>query len=88
MVFDRFSKYAHFILLGHPYTLVFVANVFFNNIVKLHDITCSIVNDRDPVFTITFWMELFRLSGIQLWMSTAFHLQTDGLKDRIRRPEV
>jgi hypothetical protein len=53
-VVDRFSKYAHFIPLGHPYTVVSVAKVFFENIVKLHGIPCSIVSDHNPVFTNTF----------------------------------
>jgi hypothetical protein len=77
-VVDRFSKYTNFIPLGHPYTAVSITKVFFDNIVKLHDIPCSIVSDRDPVFTSTFWTEIFRLSGIQLWMSTTFYPQTDG----------
>jgi hypothetical protein len=53
-VVDRFSKYAHFIPLGHAYTAVSMAQEFFDNIVKLHGILCSIVSDRDPVFTSTF----------------------------------
>ncbi|KAK8459801.1 hypothetical protein SEVIR_2G215950v4 [Setaria viridis] len=35
-------------------------------------------NDRDPVFTGAFWTELFRLSGVTLCLSSAFHPQTDG----------
>jgi hypothetical protein len=42
-VVDRFSKYAHFIPLGHPYTVVSIAKVFFDNIIKLHGIPCSII---------------------------------------------
>lgn len=53
-VVDRFSKYAHFIPLGHPYTAMSVAQAFFDHIVRLHDFPCSIVSDRDPVFTSTF----------------------------------
>jgi hypothetical protein len=75
---DRFSKYNHFIALRHPYTAISVARAFFDNIVRLHGIPCSIVSNRGPVFTSTFWTELFGLTGTQLRMSTAFHPQTDG----------
>jgi hypothetical protein len=50
-VVDRFSKFAHFISLGHPYSAASVAKAFFNNIVRLHGFSASIVSDRDPVFT-------------------------------------
>jgi hypothetical protein len=47
-VIDRFSKYAHFIALGHPYTVTSVARAFFDDIVRLHEFQSSIVSDRDP----------------------------------------
>jgi hypothetical protein len=50
-VVDRFSKMAHFIALSHPYTALTVAQAFFDNIVKLHGLPCSIISDRNPVFT-------------------------------------
>jgi hypothetical protein len=31
-VVDRFSKYAHFVSLAHPYTATTVARVFFDSI--------------------------------------------------------
>lgn len=31
-VVDRFSKFAHFIALGHPYSATLVARAFFDNI--------------------------------------------------------
>jgi transposase InsO family protein len=77
-VVDRFSKFAHFIPVGHPYSAASVAKAFFDNIVRLHGFPASIVSDRDPVFTSHLWTELFRLSGTRLCTSSAFHPQTDG----------
>jgi hypothetical protein len=51
---DRFSKYAHFIPLAHPYSAETVAQAFFNDVVRLHGIPQSIVSDRDSVFTSNF----------------------------------
>jgi hypothetical protein len=50
-VVDRFSKYTHFIALGHPYSVTTVAKAFFNSIVCLHGVPASMVSDREPVFT-------------------------------------
>ncbi|CAN6308396.1 unnamed protein product [Urochloa humidicola] len=84
-VVDRFSKYAHFIALGHPYTAMSVARAFFDQIVRLHGLPCSIVSDRDPVFTSTFWTELFTLAGVKLRLSSAFRPQTDGQSEVTNR---
>jgi hypothetical protein len=72
-IVDRFSKMAHFIALRHPYSAQSVARAFFDNIVHLHGFPCSIVIDRDTVFTSSFWEELFRLAVVQLLRSSAFH---------------
>jgi hypothetical protein len=54
-VVDWFSKFAHFIPLGHPYMATLVARAFFTEIVRLHDLPSSIVSDHDPTFTSNFW---------------------------------
>jgi hypothetical protein len=66
VVVDRFTKYAHFFALKHPYTAASVASVFLNNVVKLYGLPKSIVSYRDKVFTSAFWMSLFELLNIKL----------------------
>jgi hypothetical protein len=84
-VVDRFSKYCHFILLAHPYTTESVAQAFCTEVVRLHGVPQSIVSDHDPVFTSAFWRELMALTGTKLFMSSAFHPQTDGQSEAANR---
>ena len=84
-VVDRFSKHAHFIALSHPYTAASVAKAFFEAIVRLHGFPNSIVSDRDPVFTGNVWRDLFKLVGVKLRLSTAFHPQTDGQSEAVNK---
>jgi transposase InsO family protein len=84
-VVDRFSKMAHFLPLGHPYTAASVAKAFFDGIVWLHGLPCSIVSDRDTVFTSAFWTKLFRLAGVKLHMSSTFHPQSNGQSEVVNR---
>jgi hypothetical protein len=77
-VVDQFSKMAQFIPLSHPYSASIVAMAFFDNVVRLHGLPCSIVSDHEPVFTSRFWEELFRLASVKLLLSSAFHPQIDG----------
>jgi hypothetical protein len=75
-VIDRFSKYAHFITLSHPYSAASVARAFFDNIVCLHGFPISIISDHDPVFSSHMWCDLFKMAGVKIRLSTAFHPQT------------
>jgi len=84
-VVDRFSKYAHFIALGQPYTAASDARAFFHDIVRLHGFPESIVSNRDPVFTGRVWRDLFRQAGVQLRLNMAFHPQTDGQSEAVNK---
>lgn len=85
VVVDRFSKYAHFIPLSHPYTASSVARLFLDHIVKLHGQPVSIVTDRDPIFTSSFWSELFKLMGTKLHLTSSYHPQSDGQTERLNQ---
>lgn len=73
VVVDRFSKYAHFLPLTHPFIALQVATLFMDNIFKLHGLPKSIVSDRDRIFTSKMWRGLFHLLGTELYMSSAYH---------------
>jgi len=83
VVVDKFTKYAHFVPLSHPYTALQVAQAYVDNIYKLHGLPKSIVSDRDRIFTSHVWRELFRLTDTQLMMSSSYHPQTDGQTERV-----
>ncbi len=78
VVVDRFSKMAHFFPLKKGFRQEDVADLFLEQIVRLHGLPSSIVSDRDSRFTSPFWKALTKSLQIELKMSTAAHPQTDG----------
>ena len=78
MIVDRLTKSAHFIPVRIDYSMDRLAELYVEEIVRLHGVPLSIVSDRDPRFTSRFWKELQSALGTKLNFSTAFHPQTDG----------
>jgi hypothetical protein len=73
VVVDKFSKFAHFIALKHPFTAKTMAQLFLYNIYHLHGLPKSIICDRDKIFTSLFWQALFKAAGTSLCLSSSYH---------------
>src|SRR5882762_9420710 len=66
-----------------PITALGAARLFLQNVWKLHGLPRSIVSDRGLQFVAEFTRELYRLLGITLSTTTAYHPQADGQTERV-----
>jgi hypothetical protein len=78
VVIDKFTHYAHFIPLHHPFTTAKVAVPYLNNMFKLHSMPQVMISDQDPIFASRFWKKFFSLTVNDLRMSSAYYPQIDG----------
>lgn len=85
VVVDRFTKFAHFLPLKHPFSAVQVAELFLTHVASLYGMPKSLVSDRDQVFTSTFWQTLFKRFEVPLHLSTTYHPQSDGQTERMNQ---
>jgi hypothetical protein len=79
VIVDRLTKVAHFLPVSR------LAEMYVDNILKLHGAPRSIVSDRGPQFTAQFWKSLHASMGTNLNYSTTFHPQTDGQTERVNQ---
>ena len=82
---DRLSKMVHFIPTKDTATAEEVAQLFIDNVVRLHGCPRDIVSDRDSRFTGRFWDAFCNQMGIISKKSTAWHPETDGNTERCNR---
>ncbi len=54
VIVDRLTKSAHFLPVRMDYRLVRLAELYINEVVRLHGVPVFIVSDRDPRFTFRF----------------------------------
>ena len=83
MIVDRLIKSAHFILVRIDYSMDRLAELYVDEIVRLHGVPLSIVSDRDLRFTSRFWKELLLALVTQLNFSTTFLPQTNRQSERL-----
>jgi len=84
-VVDSVSKRAHFIPTHTTVTAEGAARLFLYQVWKLHGLLKCVILDRRPQFIAHFTSELYRLPGIKLASSTAWHPQTNGQMERVNQ---
>jgi len=84
-VVDSVSKQTHFILTHTTVTAEGAARLFLHQVWKLHGLLKCVVSDRGPQFIARFTKELYRLLGIKLASSTAWHPQTDRQTEHVNQ---
>jgi hypothetical protein len=73
VVFVRFTKIAHFIPCYKTSDATHVANLFFNEVVRLHGFPKSIISERDTMFTRNFWRTLWNKIGTKINFISTYH---------------
>jgi len=84
-VVDSISKRVHFVPMHTMVTVEGAARLFLHHVWKLHGLPKRVVSNRRPQFVASSTKELYRLLGVRLSSSTAWHPQTDGQTERINQ---
>jgi transposase InsO family protein len=82
VVIDRLTKMRHFVPCRTTTTAHDLADLFLNNIWRLHGLPDDIISDRGTQFASDFWQQLCSRLKITPRLSTAFHPETDGQTER------
>ena len=77
IVVDRLSKQVFSIPCFKTTTVKNMARLYIYNIYRIRGAPEFIVSNRGPQFISNFWDEFYRILGIKLKLSTAFHPETD-----------
>jgi transposase InsO family protein len=81
-VVDSITKRAHFIPTHTTITAEGAARLYLRDVWKHHGTPRAVLSDRGLQFIAGFMHELYKLLGIKLAMSMAYHSQTDGQTER------
>jgi hypothetical protein len=84
-VVDSVTKCAHFIPMHTTITAKGAARLYLRDVWKHHGTPRVVLSDRGSQFVAGFTRELYKLLGIKLATSTAYHPQTDGQTERVNQ---
>ena len=84
-VVDSVTKRSHFIDTVTTISAVGSARLYVKHVWKHHGLPQKVISDRGPQFVAEFTQELYRLVGIELAATTAYHPQGDGQTERVNQ---
>jgi len=84
-VVDAVSKRVYFIPMHTTVIAEGAAQLFLHYVWKLHGLLKCVVSNRRPQFVALFTKELYRLLGIRISSSTAWHPQMDRQTERVNQ---
>nr|GEZ29343.1 putative reverse transcriptase domain-containing protein [Tanacetum cinerariifolium] len=79
---SRVKAESHFIPTRETDSMETLTRFFLKEIVSRHGVPISIILDRDSHFTSRFWQSMESALGTQLDMSTSYHIETDGQREK------
>ncbi|GJV20028.1 putative reverse transcriptase domain-containing protein [Tanacetum coccineum] len=82
VIVDRLTKSAHFLPTKKKDSMEKLTRLYLKEIMCRHGVPVSIISDRDSHFMSRFWRSLQEALGTNFDMSTAYHPQTDGQRER------
>ena len=85
MVVDLVSKITHLVPIHTMVTAEGATRLFLHNVWKLHGFPKYVVSDWGMQFVSQFTRELYRLLGVQVVASMAWHPQSDRQTERVNQ---
>jgi len=85
VVVDSVTKRSHFVDTVTTLSAAGTARLYVQNVWKHHGLPKRAISDRGPQFVAEFMKELYRLLGVKLAATTAYHPQGDGQTERVNQ---
>jgi hypothetical protein len=85
VIIDQLTKTAHFLPVHTTYNAKKYAEIYLDQIIRLHGVPKTIISDRGAQFIAHFWEQLQHSLGTKLIRSSAYHPQTDGQTEKINQ---
>ena len=82
---DKLTKMVHFVACREDLSAKDFAELYIDQIWRLHGLSKEFITDRDSRFTSAFWKGVTELIGTRHVMSSSFHPQTDGQTERVNQ---